>query len=88
MRSADKGEEGRKHLLYLRRSGRMGGSQGMSPDDVVVRHQGGEKPEEKSMDIVKEHLGSPQGNLPVINDEMSSPVKPQEIRGGAYGHED
>ncbi len=87
MRLADKSEESRKHLPYLRRSGGMGRSPGMSPDSFVIRHQGSENPEEKSMDVVQEHLGSSQRELLVIDNKMSSPIEPKQIRSGAYGHE-
>lgn len=88
MRSADKGEEGREHLLYLSRSGGVGEGPRMGPDSFVVRHQGSEKPEEKGMDIMGEHLGRPQEKLLVINDKMGPPVEPEQVRSGAYGHED
>lgn len=88
MRPADKGEEGGKHLPYLRRIGGLGRGPGMGPDGFVVRHQGSENPEEKGMDIMEEQLGSSQGKFMVIDNEVSSPVEPEQVRGGAYGHED
>jgi len=88
MRPADKGEKGNKHLPYLSGIGGLSRRPGLSPDSFVVRHQGSENPEEKGVDIMEEHLGSSQGKIMVIDNEMGSPVEPEQIRGGAYGHED